>query len=228
MLALFAAITGLLVSHSTRAVAPPRPIRAAPNMLMPSSTSGSSAASFEVLAALPTEEAVQCEEHIREMDAAEALWYRLKGKRCQLQSEGQLRAAQEVLERAERAGATYNLCLDICIEDNLNNLCRAGRIEEADELRQLLKDCEQLVDEHEEQGKQDSAPAEDQWTTSELIEALFEPHNARAEKMAEEGGYLEEHHREMKEIDDGLPRGTIACLEDAYLAAPPTKDAGGV
>jgi len=55
------------------------------------------------------------------------------------------------------------------------------------------------------------------------MEALFKPLDARAEKLAEEGGYLEDYFREMKEIDAGLPRGTLARLAKVFLAAPPAR-----
>lgn len=191
---------------------------------MPTSGSNSARASLEVLAALPWNEEVKSEEHIREMDAAEALWYRLKEEHRQLQNEGWPRAAKETCERVERAGITYTTCLDICIEDNLVRLCRAGKSQEADELRSVLSDCEQLVDERDELWKQRGRePAADEWSKAELIEALFKPHDARAEKLAEEGGYLEDYFKEMREIDAGLPRGTLARLEKAFLAAPPAR-----
>ena len=182
-----------------------------------------------LLVALPNNAEVACEEHIREMDAAEALWYRLTEEHRQLQeNEGEPRAAKQAFERAERAGIVYTACLDICIEDNFHRLCRAGRTEEADELRSVLADCEQLVDEHDEQYGGEPAALAGKWTIAELIDVLFAPHDARAEKMAEEGGYLEDHLRMMKEIDAGLPRGTLARLEKAFLAAPPARDIRGV
>ena len=52
---------------------------------------------------------------------------------------------------------------------------------------------------------------------------MFKPHDARAEKLAEEGGYLEDYFKEMREIDAGLPRGTLDRLEKAFLAAPPAR-----
>ena len=58
---------------------------------------------------------------------------------------------QAMLERAERAATSYAACLDVCIEDNLNRLCRAGKVEEAEELRSVLSDCAQLVEQQEEQ-----------------------------------------------------------------------------
>ena len=67
------------------------------------------------------------------------------------------------------------------------------------------------------------APATDEWSKTELIEALFRPHDARAERMAEEGGYLDDYLKEMREGDAGLPRGTLARLEKAFLAAPPAR-----
>ena len=67
------------------------------------------------------------------------------------------------------------------------------------------------------------APATDEWSKTELIEALFRPHDARAERMAEEGGYLDDYLKEMREVDAGLPRGTLARLEKAFLAAPPAR-----
>ena len=67
------------------------------------------------------------------------------------------------------------------------------------------------------------APATDEWSKAELIDALFRPHDARAERRAEEGGYLEDYLKEMREIDAGLPRGTLARLEKAFLAAPPAR-----
>jgi len=92
-----------------------------------------------LLVALPNNAEVACEEHIREMDAAEALWYRLTEEHRQLQeNEGEPRAAKQAFERAERAGIVYTACLDICIEDNFDRLCQAGRTEEADELRSVL------------------------------------------------------------------------------------------
>ena len=97
-------------------------------------------ASLEVLllVALPNVEEVACEEHVREMDAAEALWYRLTEHRQLQENEGEPQAAKETFERLERAGIAYTACLDICIEDNFHRLCRAGRTEEADELRSVL------------------------------------------------------------------------------------------
>ena len=82
----------------------------------------------------------------------------------------------------------------------------------------MLSDCEQLDELWKQHGRE---PAADEWAKAELIEALFKPHDA--EKMAEEGGYLEEYFREMREIDAGLPRGTLARLEKTFLAAPPAS-----
>ena len=227
-------ISGLLLgSHSTHAT--PRRFRAFSKMPMPTSESNSAhpnrlaanRASLELLAALPNEEGDRSEEHIREMDAAEALWYRLKEERRQLQNEGEPRAAKQAFERAERAGTAYTACLDICIEDNFGRLCQAGRTEEADELRSVLTDCEQLVHEHGElwelRKQRGAEPAADAWSKAELMEALFKPLDARAEKLAEEGGYLEDYFREMKEIDAGLPRGTLGRLAKVFLAAPPAR-----
>jgi hypothetical protein len=217
LVAFIPVISGLLLgSHSTHAT--PRRFRAHPRMPMPTSGSNSVRASLEVLAARPWNEGVESEEHIREMDAAEALWYRLKEEHRQLQNEGWPRAAKETCARAERAGIAYTACLDICIEDNLGRLCRGGRAQEADELRSVLSDCEQLDELWKQHGRE---PAADEWAKAELIEALFKPHDA--EKMAEEGGYLEEYFREMREIDAGLPRGTLARLEKTFLAAPPAS-----
>ena len=181
-----------------------------------------------LLVALPNNAEVACEEHIREMDAAEALWYRLTEEHRQLQeNEGEPRAAKETFERAERAGIAYTACLDICIEDNFDRLCRTGKTQEADELRSVLTDCEQLVHEHGElwelRKQRGAEPAADAWSKAELMEALFKPLDARAEKLAEEGGYLEDYFREMKEIDAGLPRGTLARLAKVFLAAPPAR-----
>lgn len=216
-------ISGLLLGRHSSHATPPR-FRANPRMPMPTSGSNSARASLEVLAARPWNEEVKSEEHIREMDAAEALWYRLKEEHRQLENEGWPRAAKETCERVERAGITFEACLDICIEDNFARLCRAGKSQEADELRSVLSDCEQLVDECDELWKQRGRePAADEWSKAELIEALFKPHDARAEKMAEEGGYLEDYLKEMREIDAGLPRGTLARLEKAFLAAPPAR-----
>ena len=186
-------------------------------------------ASLEVLllVALPNVEEVACEEHVREMDAAEALWYRLTEHRQLQENEGEPQAAKETFERLERAGIAYTACLDICIEDNFHRLCRAGRTEEADELRSVLTDCEQLVHEHDElwelRKQRGAEPAADAWSKAELMEALFKPLDARAEKLAEEGGYLEDYFREMKEIDAGLPRGTLGRLAKVFLAAPPAR-----
>ena len=55
-----------------------------------------------------------------------------------------------MLERAERAAISYEACLDICLEDNLNRLCRVGKVEEAEEFRSVLSDCAQLVEQHDE------------------------------------------------------------------------------
>ena len=180
-------ISGLLLgSHSTHAT--PRRFRAHPRMVMP--TSGSSSAhpnrlatnraSLEVLllVALPNNAEVACEEHIREMDAVEALWYRLTEEHRQLQeTEGEPRAAKETFERAERAGIAYTACLDICIEDNFDRLCRTGKTQEADELRSVLTDCEQLVHEHGElwelRKQRGAEPAADEWSKAELMEALL-------------------------------------------------------
>ena len=100
-------ISGLLLgSHATHAT-PPR-ARAHPRMPMPSSGSSgpahpdqglsdhlaTSRARLEALAASPWREEATFEEHVREMDAAEALWYRLNEEGRRLQHAGQRRAAQ--------------------------------------------------------------------------------------------------------------------------------------
>lgn len=53
-----------------------------------------SRARLEALAASPWSEEARSEEHVREMDAAEALWYRLNEAHRRLQHEGQRRAAK--------------------------------------------------------------------------------------------------------------------------------------
>ena len=218
-----AAMSGLLV-FSTRAVAPPRRTFAAPSMHMPASGDSASSgscttrASLEVLAAVPHDRSAQSEEHIREMDAAEALWCRLKQeRRIRMQHEGEPQANKEAFERIARAQMAYSCCLEACMEDDLDLLCRAGKTEEADALRRLMSACEQLVDDYDQLWKQGAheGPGAAEAIVAR-IEALFEPAEEGRGCLSEEA----ERRRRMKEvdmeIDAGLPRGTLARLERAF------------
>ena len=108
MFATFApVISGLLLGRHATHATPPRS-RAHPRMGKPTSGSSgpahpdhglsdhlaTSRAHLEALAASPWREEARSEEHVREMDAAEALWYRLNEAHRRLQHEGQWLASK--------------------------------------------------------------------------------------------------------------------------------------
>ena len=100
-------ISGLLLGRHATHATPPR-ARAHPRMGKPTSGSSgpahpdhglsdhlaTSRAHLEALAASPWREEARSEEHVREMDAAEALWYRLNEAHRRLQHEGQWLASK--------------------------------------------------------------------------------------------------------------------------------------
>ena len=183
---------------------------------------------LEALAALPGDEhtkLLEFDEVVREMDAAEAVWYRLKEECRKLQNEGEVQAAKQTFERAEKAEIAYKDCRSICVEACFEGRCRTGAAEKIEKYRRELADVAQLAAEARKlkaQGKEQAAQ-EVLWR----IDVFTEQSRARWRELAKAHGCLEEFHHACRDADADVPRGTTArleALERSFQAAPPEKN----
>ena len=183
---------------------------------------------LEALAALPGDERtklLEFDEVVREMDAAEAVWYRLKEECRKLQNEGEVQAAKQTFERAEKAEIAYKDCRSICVEACFEGRCRTGAAEKIEKYRRELADVAQLAAEARKlkaQGKEQAAQ-EVLWR----IDVFTEQSRARWRELAKAHGCLEEFHHACRDADADVPRGTTArleALERSFQAAPPEKN----
>ena len=183
-----------------------------------------SRASLEGLPALPQGEYAKLDGAEREYEAAGALWYRLKEEGRRLQEEGELCAAEETLERAERAEAAYKSLGEDAYQQLLDVVCRAGWAGKyyADRLRRLdaaIAKMETSSDELFDEGKHEAV-----LEILARVEQLEAQHLSLITELYDGMGYPESLSE--KDREAGVPYGTTFRLETtlaATVAASPPR-----